>query len=219
MGPTHTWSEVAPNADDRRERGASVTSAREVMAQPLTNRIGILLPGIVASLLAYGCAEGVSVRTATNSSASFDRYRTFSFGPAEEPPPGYRKSSRSAEAYRRLEPIIEGELVEKGYAHVAELGDLIVEFGSGRRTVTAREVSSARVPDEQTADSVTWSLVIDAFDATTGVWVWHGVSRVETDSEHVDDALRERSAEALLASFPSRTIWSDWPPVTRSARR
>jgi hypothetical protein len=50
------------------------------------------------------------------------------------------------------------------------------------------------------------ALVIDAFDARSGVRVWHGSSRAEIKPDRVDEALLQTSVAEVLASFPSPRV-------------
>jgi putative membrane protein len=163
----------------------------------------------LAALTLAACAQSVSVHTVADSSAQFDRYRTFSFGFLEGPPPGYASSPWSGEARRRIEPVLAAALMEKGYRPASGKGDLIVGFGSGRRVTRIREAtppegqqSVTQTPhfDYQELDG---ALVVDMFDAGSGVRVWHGSSRVELDPDRADSPLLERSVKALLATFPT----------------
>jgi hypothetical protein len=151
----------------------------------------------------------VVVQTATNPRASFDRYRTFSFGSPENPPRGYLPSPLSAEVRACVQPLIAAALLRKGYSLASEKGDLVIQFGSGRRVVHV-EQAQVREGDQSLVqephfdyDVVEGSLVIDAFDATNGVRVWHGASRGEIHPERVDVALLQTSVTELLASLPT----------------
>jgi hypothetical protein len=148
----------------------------------------------------------VSVHTATNPSASFDRYRTFSFGAPEGPPQGYATSRWSAEARERVEPLIASALTQRGYSDVAARGDLVITFGTGRRTVAIHEGSDVSsdswIGNDENGSFVERSLSIDAFDAASGVRVWHGSSRAEIDPDHVGQTLLASTVTAMLAAFP-----------------
>ena len=188
-----------------------------------TSRLALLLVMAVPAVIASGCAPTVLVRTVTNPEASLDHYRTFSFGPTEGPPPGYRASSRSPEVQRLLEPLIAAELTRRGYAPVSGKGDLLIEYGFGRRAVVVYESSEAPLaswlPDDENSAVVEGSLVVDAFDAATGVRVWHGATRGQIESDHIDNDLLQRSVVELIAAFPTPQVPSDRQAVTRSAGR
>jgi hypothetical protein len=147
-----------------------------------------------------------SVHTLANPAASFDQYRTFSFGPPEGPPVGYRVSPPSAEVQRRLQPLIAAALQQRGYVPATGKGDILIMFGSGRREESIHTVSDVRsdwAPDDENADFVEGSLVIDAFDGAKAKKVWHGASRANIDPDRIDDQRLQRSVEELISSFPA----------------
>jgi len=158
---------------------------------------------------AGGCVEQVVIHTATNPAASFARYRSFSFGSAEAPPRGYTASAWSPEVRGRVQPLITAALAARGYSATPESGDLVIRFGSGRRTVAIRESGDTGgdtwLPNDENGSIVERSLVVDAFDARTGVRVWHGSSSTEIDPDHVSQALLERTVSGLIAAFPLRS--------------
>ena len=172
--------------------------------------LGLFLCAFVAcGVAASGCTqESLNVHTATNPGANFEQYRTFSFGPAEGPPKGYQTSPQSAEVQRRIVPLIAADLTERGYtqAPAGAKADFFIMCGSGRRASAVHETSditNAWLPDDEEADFVEGSLVIDAFDTSTGGRVWHGASQSQIDPGHIDDDLLQRSVAKLLQSFPS----------------
>jgi hypothetical protein len=155
-----------------------------------------------------GCVQPMSVRTATNPAATFDRYRTFSFGAAEHPPRGYALSPSSPEVRSRVQPLIAAALAERGYAPSSGTGDLIIRFGSGRRAFTVQEATPPEGDQSEMEEphfdyeEVDGALVIDALDGSSGARVWHGSSRAQIDPARIDQALLQRSVSALFASFP-----------------
>lgn len=164
---------------------------------------------------AGGAPEGTSapsdgVHTAVNPAASFSRYRTFSFGPSEGPPAGYQTAARTAEVQRRLRPLIAAALIQKGYSEASATGDLVIMFGSGRREVVTHEVSSVSagwLPDDENADFIEGSLVIDAFDGASLQRVWHGASRVaDINPDRIDDQRLQRSVQQLITAFPAASV-------------
>jgi hypothetical protein len=169
----------------------------------------VLMLSLACSAVALAGCDPVTVRAAKNPAASFDHYRTFSFGSPASPPRGYVVSPWSAEVRGRVLPLIAITLEQKGYAPVQGKSDLVIQFGSGRRVVHVED-AQVREGDQSLTqephfdyDVVEGSLVIDAFDATTGVRVWHGSSRAEVNPDRVDAALLQTSVTELLASFPS----------------
>jgi hypothetical protein len=164
----------------------------------------LLLSLIWVGFAVGGCVEPLSIHTAKNPTASFAQYRAFSFGPAEGPPRGYQVSSRAAELQSRLRPLIAAALTQRGYA-ASPKGDFFVMFGSGKRTVAIHEESAVGgewLPDDENADFVEGSLVIDVFDGATGGRVWHGAGQAKIDPDHIDDALLQRTVAELVAAFP-----------------
>ena len=153
----------------------------------------------------FTTAANANLHTAANPGASFEAYRTFSFGPFEGAPNVYQTSVRSAEVQRRLQPFIAAALAQKGYVPAAGKGDLFVVFGSGVLDVSTDEISEIGaewLPDDEDADFVDGSLVIDAFDGGGGHEIWHGASRANIDPDRIDDPLLQRSVRELLSSFP-----------------
>ena len=173
-----------------------------------TRRALAWLTLMCATGVAAGCGPQVTVHTAANPAASFNRYATFSFGREESPPRGFQRSPHAPEVERRLEGMISVALAQRGYTLVPGRGDFVVEFGAGRRDVVVHDssddVAGEWQPDDENADFVQGSLVIDAFDGGTSGRVWHGASRAQVDPNHINDAELKRSVDALLASFPAR---------------
>ena len=169
----------------------------------------VLFLSIAWSALPTAGCDQVTVHTATNPGTSFEHYRTFSYGPPEDPARGYVISAWSAAVRGRVQPLITAALDQKGYASASGTGDLVIRFGSGRRVVHVEEAepqegdqSLLGMPAPE-YDVVARSLVIDAFDATNGVRVWHGSSRAEIDPHRINEALLQTSVRELLASFPA----------------
>jgi hypothetical protein len=188
------------------------------MITPRATRLRLVAVFIAMAVApVVGCGDGVTVHSATSPTTSFEHYRTFSFGTAEGPPRGYRSSSRAPEVQRLLEPLIAAGLTRKGYAFASSKGDLLIDYGFGRRDVVVHESSEYPGGAAVSDDGVEGALVIDAFDATTGARVWHGASRADHDSRHVDDALLRRSATEILAAFPAVQLRADPPSVARIA--
>src|SRR5271170_6629370 len=97
-------------------------------------------------------SANLNLHTAVNPNAAFDHYVSFSFGPSEGAPIGYRMSPRSAEVQRQLRPLIAAALRQKGYNEVPERGDLVIMFGSGRRDESIHEasgISAEWMPDDE----------------------------------------------------------------------
>jgi hypothetical protein len=140
-----------------------------------------------------------------NPGASFDRYKTFSVAPAERPPNDYQSSWATPEVRRRVVPLVTAALTARGYLPASGEGDFVVVCGSGRRTVHPGELdyaTNAWLPDDEDTDLVVGALVIDAFDAATGVRIWHGADQVKIDPDRIDEGRLERSVAEIFALFP-----------------
>jgi hypothetical protein len=61
------------------------------------------------------------------------------------------------------------------------------------------------LPDDEDADFVEGSLVIDAFDGTYDNRVWHGAMRANIEPDRIDDAKLQRLVQDLLSLFPGPT--------------
>jgi hypothetical protein len=167
----------------------------------------LLFSLVFAAAQLSGC-DPVTVRTATTPGASFARYRTFSFGRPEDPPAGNTVSPWPEEVQKRVQPLIAGQLEQKGYTAVSAKGDLVLRFGSGRRVVHIQQ-AQVREGDQSLAeephfdyDVVEGSLVIDAFDSRSGARVWHASTSAEVDPNRVDGPILARSVAEALARLP-----------------
>jgi hypothetical protein len=160
------------------------------------------------ALPAPGCTD-VTVHTAINPAGSFEHYRTFSFGSVEGPPRGYTLSRWSEEARNRAEPLIAAALTQKGYAWVADKGDLLVNFGSGQRVVKV-EKAEPREGDQSLLgmprfvyDVVNGAMVVDAFDGLNGALAWHGTIRAEIQPDRLDTPMLQTLIDELIRRFPA----------------
>ncbi len=155
-----------------------------------------------------GCSPSIHVHAVVNPSASFDRYRSFSFGRTEGAPAGYLMTPRAADVERRLEPLIADTLEQKGYLPASgRRGDIFILFGAGQRDTSIHEESSMGAdwqPDDENADFVEGSLVVDVFDEATGKKIWHGASRADINNpDRINEPRLTRTVQQLLASFPA----------------
>jgi hypothetical protein len=66
-------------------------------------------------------------------------------------------------------------------------------------------VDDESLPQNLKTDFVDGCLVIDAFDVTRGVKVWHAASSAQIDTEHTDVDRLRRFLENVLSSFPAAT--------------
>lgn len=174
-----------------------------------TFRIFLVAVLAAAGLAAPACSEGDRVYTAANPAAKVDGYRSFSFGRCERAPRGYHASLRSPEVERRAQRLITAALVARGYVPAAGKGDFFVVFGSGHRLrnvhETSGDASQSWLPNDENAEEVEGSVVIDAFDSMTGRWLWHGAIRTGTDPGRIEQGLLRRTVTELMATFPVAT--------------
>ena len=164
----------------------------------------ILSCGGIATLAAC-TTEVPRVHSASLSTAPFDQYRTFSFGPEEAAPGETHASTKSAEVRRRARDAITTALVAKGYVLAEQKGDFIVMYGTGRaeENFIRRPAHADWLDENEDEDFTVGALVIDIFDGANGGQVWHGASRVEVDPNKVDPNLVQRSVQNILARFPN----------------
>lgn len=140
-------------------------------------------------------ASGVG---ATN--ASFARYETFAFAPANPPGAGYVVTQRSLEVQRRLAPLVQASLQKRGYQKTEANPDLLIKITAGSGTIWGEKTQHGN-PAEATPSGF---IGVDAYDRTTGADVWHASGYAEIDPTKIDDMLLERGVEKMLEGFPSR---------------
>ncbi len=132
--------------------------------------------------------------------ASFTSYRTFSFGLSDQPKSGYEVTPRSLEVQRRLRPLVEAALQERGYMEDTAKGDFVVKLATG-----TGEVPSPAA-DRASATGLAQGFIgIDIYDGSTGGEVWQGSAFAEIDPEKVDDSLLKMGVSHILANFPTRS--------------
>jgi Domain of unknown function (DUF4136) len=164
----------------------------------------ILTCGSVASLAAC-TSEAPRVHSAGLTTAPFEQYRTFSFGPEEAAPGETHATSKSTEVRGRARDAITTALAAKGYVLAEQKSDFIVMYGTGRaeEKFIRRSSHTDWLDENEDEDFTVGALVIDIFDGANGGQVWHGASRIEVDSNKVDPNLVLRSVQDILARFPN----------------
>ena len=131
--------------------------------------------------------------------APFEKYRTFSFGLAEPPKPGYEITPRSLEVQRRLRPLVQDELKGRGYTASDSNGDFIVKLVGG----TGAEPNPAA--ERAIATKMARGFIgLDIYDAATGTQVWQGSAFAEIDPDKIDDSLLKLGVTHMLAGFPQK---------------
>ena len=131
--------------------------------------------------------------------APFAKYRTFSFGLAEPPKPGYEITRGSLDVQRRLRPLVQDELKERGYTASDANGDFIVKLAGGTGPVPNP------APDRAIATGIARGFIgLDIYDGATGTQVWQGSAFAEIDPDKVDDSLLKLGVTHMLAGFPQK---------------
>jgi hypothetical protein len=167
---------------------------------------------VVAAILAVGCSTAVDVHTSVNPNARFNEYKTFSMATAEGPPPGYAASPRTEEIERRLMPLVEATMAQRGYVELPSKADLVVAIGAGRRPDFERDTSSVSagwLPDDERRDVVAGAIVIDVFDRGTKTWIWHGAGFGVRDPGMIDNGQIAQSVKGILDGFPRASASAD----------
>jgi hypothetical protein len=179
------------------------------MARTMANKwICFLMLG----LSSCGAAEQKPAGVATSFAAphaSFQNYRTFSFGLADQPKPGYEVTQRSLEVAQRLQPIVLEALRARGYENQEGPGDFVVKLvtGTGRgqtRPSRGYQASGGPAAETRNANAAVGFVGINVYDAPTGVQVWQGTAFAEVDLRRIDDDLLEMAVAHMLSSFPPK---------------
>jgi hypothetical protein len=150
-------------------------------------------------------APSPKVHTVAAVNAPFAQYRTFALGFAERPPAPYTVSEESFEVERRAQELIAAELMKKGYALANGNADLVVRFSAGTSKMEAALVKEQTLNEDRSQQVSVGGLVIDAFDASSRVHVWHGTAEARIDSKGIDDQLLQAAVQQVLAKFPVRS--------------
>jgi hypothetical protein len=158
--------------------------------------------------------SGPQVQTVMSPDAPFSRYRTFSFGLAEEPPAGFTISPNSLAVERRLRPMLATAFASKGYAEDLRTPDFVVRVSAG--TSENLDTGAHFVDDVSEATPLVrgLSLAVDAYDAATGARVWHGATVTALEPGGPDDGLLGRVVAAAFAQLPGRA--AELPPASRA---
>lgn len=147
------------------------------------------------------------LHTSANPAASFEHFRTFSFGPQEAALTGYGSSPETRDLLRTL---IADAMVRRGYSRVLDGGDLLIKFAYGEREFASAALPTAHattavgpewLPDDESADFVEDALVIDAFNRA-GARVWHGATKGEIDPDRAEEEQLQSVIRSLITSFP-----------------
>ena len=143
------------------------------------------------------------IQTVGAVSAPFAEYRTFAFGPAQQPQAPYALSARSFEVERRAQPLVVAELTKKGYAPSDGKADFLVQLsaGNGEQAVA----SGGEMQGVPTQFVSVGELVIDVFDGSSHTQVWHGEANVRIDPQKINEGVLQTTVQELLVRFPVRS--------------
>lgn len=181
-------------------------------AEHSLSRMMRLLSFCLFAGLALACAPVVDTHAIVFPSGDLSQFETFSFGVAENAPPDFHDSPRTAEVRALAQRLVEGILRSKGFVEKPEGGDFIVQIGCGRREREVQRPIPLPHPlpkrpgwleEHEEEDLVEGALVIDVLGGKTHEPLWHGAARVEIQPDKVDESLLRRATEKLLDSFPS----------------
>jgi hypothetical protein len=105
---------------------------------------------------------------------------------------------------RQLRPLIAAALAQKGYVPATGKGDVFIRLGSGLLDISREigDLEAGWLPDDEAADFVAGSLVIDAFDGAEGHRMWHAASRANINPDQIDHPRPQHSVKELLSLFP-----------------
>jgi hypothetical protein len=104
----------------------------------------------------------------------------------------------------QIQAVTAAALIEKGYALAAGQGEIVISVGAGRREFEVHDaVDDDVLPEDLKTDFVDGCLVIDAFDVTRGVRVWHGTTSAQIDTDHANVERLKRALANVLSPFPA----------------
>jgi len=193
------------------------------IVRDLSPMMRFLFFGLLACL-ALACTPGVEAHSIVLPGYDLSRFETFSFGAAEDAPPDFHASPRTAEVRSRVRQIVASLLRDRGFVEKPEGGDFLVQIACGRREREVERMVPVPHPlpkrpgwfeEHELEDLVEGALVVDVFDGKTHEPVWHGAARVEVQSDRVDESLLRRATAKVLDSFPLRAKLSGEPAAAR----
>jgi hypothetical protein len=160
-----------------------------------------LLIGLVAALLAGGCAPATSVGAHIDPNVTFSHYRTFAWGPAEPLPSNDPRLARDAFFRDHIQGAVERGLAARGLGLTSSATpDLLIHYhiDVDKRLDPNRvdRLHGDCVTDNCRPKSVHYdagTLVLDVIDPRTNKLLWRGWAR-----NSVDDMLRSRNQMATM---------------------
>jgi hypothetical protein len=169
--------------------------------------IGIVLVSTMAACQATMAPGASQVHATSAEVASFAPFRTFGFRLPEDPPSPYKVSARSFEVERRVQELVAGELVRKGYAQTDSSADFLVRISSGTAREDKPHPTTTSGGNENEVHLITvGEISVDAFDRSTTQQVWHGTTRAEIDPQRINEPALQAAVQQMLAPFPARSV-------------
>ena len=170
----------------------------------MTFAAAALLPALTSACQTQ--TPGLRVETVMSTEAPFSRYRSFSFGLADNPPTGFQVSSGSLDVENRLRPLVEGALARKGYAEDRAEADFVVRLGAGTAEVSDTDMQRCTVDDYDCVGQSMHGLAvaIDMYDTATGAHVWHGATNLALARSRFDDELLNNIVATAFVELPRR---------------
>lgn len=158
---------------------------------------------------AAGCAPAVNIKTDSDPSVQFDKYRTYTWVYSAVP------TGMNPLLYQRVRDSIDRSLAARSYTQ-ATPGQFAVAFTLGRRDKVVvtdfgpyapfygpygfpRGYGMNNVDVRNVTDG---SLAIDFYDVATHKPIWHAVATQEISANKVDQATIDKAVDAVLARFP-----------------
>jgi uncharacterized membrane protein HdeD (DUF308 family) len=195
---------------------ARTVSAEIPRAAGVGSALPLLLLAPVIAMLGSGCAT-VSVKTDSDPSVDFSRYRTFQVLDGKIIVDG-REDATNTLVKDRIQNAIVAQLSGKGYQPVDSGGDLLVGYVAGARTVTEIEGTGPYGPgfgpywgfggwwgpaytDWWTRTYTKGTLVIDLIDSQSKKLVWRAYAEADLKSPDADDTI-QKAVKKAFAKFP-----------------
>jgi hypothetical protein len=168
---------------------------------------------LLGSLVACGAATPPPNHALASKVAapdvSFASYRTFSFGLAEPPRPGYEVTPRSLEVQGRLRALVKAALEDRGLTETTDEADVVVKLATGSASgyqLRASSQGSGAIAPEREPGPVpaVGFLGIDLYARATGNQIWKGSAFAEIDPVKIDDVLLRLGVDHMLSGFGSQ---------------
>jgi hypothetical protein len=161
----------------------------------------IAMVGLCAASACYGPgSSGSDLQISASSSAPIASYRSFSFGLAEAPPPGYQFAASALEAEPRVRALVAAALEKKGYVENNTDPGLVVRFGLGIMR------ASSTGPDTENSVYRAEEIGFDLYDASATSEIWHASVGLQVGPHGADDRQLQRAVSAVFDGVPARRV-------------